>query len=324
METNSGAASSIRKTSTLKGMKRKRYAWAYLFILPQVIFYLAFTFYPIIMSYVYTLYDWGGIGPLKNFVGLDNFKRLFNDAQFWKSYRNSMVYMVGSVLFIMPLSLLLAIVLNSKKVKWKVFFRTVYFIPAITTAAIVAVVMKMIFGSGNAFFNSLLMSIGILDEPQRWLLHPDSAMVILIVIGSWLYFGMCMIYWLAILQSLPPDLFEAAKIDGANAWNSFIHITIPQLIPASLVILLLTILQSFHVFDLVLPLTGGGPFFATQTVDLFIYKLIFTEGAMPRFGYGSAAGVTFGLSVFAISATLGLLIRKVRGKSKIAEMKGRI
>ncbi|BBI30713.1 carbohydrate ABC transporter permease [Cohnella abietis] len=289
-----------------------RQLWAYLFIFPQVVFFLAFTVYPIVMSYVYTLYDWSGIGPITRYVGLGNYRQLFEDPLFWKSYRNSFIYMVSNVALVMPTSFLMALLLNSKRIKGVVFYRTIYFIPVISTTAIVGIIMRMIFGNDKATFNNILLALGLIDQPIPWLLQSGTAMVILILVGSWLFFGMCLVYWLAVLQSLPAEIYDAAKVDGAGFWNGLRYITIPLLIPSALVILLLNVLHSFNAFDLVMTLTGGGPFFATQTVDLYIYKAAFSMFGLPRIGYGSAAGVSFGLSVSVIAGVLGLLIRAVR------------
>src|SRR5699024_2183605 len=162
-------------------------------------------------------------------------------------------------------SFMIASLLNSKMVKWKVFFRTGFFIPVVSTTAIIGVVMKIILSAGeNGAFNSLLINLGIIDEPVSWLLNSTSEIISIMVVGAWLFFGMCMVYWLAILQSLPADVYEAAKIDGANSFKSFWYITVPLILPAALVVLLLSIMHGLNAFDLILTLTGGGPFFATR------------------------------------------------------------
>jgi multiple sugar transport system permease protein len=223
------------------------------------------------------------------------------DERFWGAVKISFIYIGGVITIVMPGSLLLALLLNAKFMKGKTFFRTVFFIPVISTTAIIGVVMRLIFGNDGSLFNSVLIKLGILDHPINWFVNASTALIILIIIGAWIQFGLKMVYWLAILQSLPMDVFEAAKIDGSSSIQTFRYITWPLLLPGAAVILLLSIIGGFNVFDLVVTLTGGGPFFATTTADLFIYNLVFKSAGLPRIGLGSAAGIIFGLMVFAVT-----------------------
>ncbi|TDF94838.1 carbohydrate ABC transporter permease [Paenibacillus piri] len=305
----SAAAEPVLAAGTAK-RRRVRYLWAYLFILPQLLFFIVFTIYPIIMSYIYAFYEWSGIGPLNNFVRFENFARLVQDGKFWNAFQNSLLYMAAKTILLMPLTLLMALVLNQALFKGKVLYRTVYFLPVVTTTSIVGIMMKFIFGNENALVNELLIKLGILAEPVPWLGQPGTAMTILIVIGSWKFFGMMMVYWLAGLQSLPGDVYEAAKVDGAGYWQTLRTITLPLLTPVAAVILLLTVVNSMHVFDLVKTLTDGGPFFSTETVDLYIYNYAFSTSGFPQIGYASAAGIVFGLTIFALTLVLGWLVKK--------------
>ncbi|MEC0265332.1 sugar ABC transporter permease [Paenibacillus anseongense] len=288
---------------------RIRYLWAYALIGPQVLFFLAFTVYPIVMSYVYSFYEWSGFGPLENFIGLDNFIKLVHEQAFWNAFRNSLIYMTAKTLILLPTTLMLALVLNQALFKGKVFYRTVYFLPVVTTTSTVGIVMKFIFGNENALVNEALMGLGALSKPIPWLGQADTAMFVLILIGSWKFFGMVLVYWLAGLQSLPKDVYEAAKTDGANGVQTLRHITLPLLAPVGAVILLLTVVNSMHVFDLVKTLTGGGPFYATETVDLYIYNFAFSTSGFPQIGYASAAGIVFGVAIFILTGLLGLLVK---------------
>lgn len=292
--------------------RRIRYFWAYLFIFPQLLFFIVFTVYPITMSYVYAFFDWNGIGPLNNFVRLHNFTKLIHDPSFWNAFKNSLIYMVAQTCLLMPFTLLIALVLNQSFFKGRVFYRTIYFLPVVTTTSIVGIIMRFIFGNENALANEVLLKIGLISKPVPWLSQPGTAMIILILIGSWKFFGMMMVYWLAGLQSLPEDIYESAKIDGANRWSSLWHITLPLLAPVSTVILLLSVVQGMRVFDLVKTLTDGGPFFATETVDLYIYNYAFSTGGFPQIGYASAAGVIFGFSIFALTLLLGWFVKLTR------------
>lgn len=284
--------------------------------MPQLIFYIVFTIYPIIMSYVYAFFEWSGIGPLNNFVRFENFSRLIADDKFWNAFGNSLIYMVAKTALLMPTTLLLALILNQAFFKGKVFYRTVYFLPVVTTTSIVGIIMKFIFGNENALVNEALIAVGLLDQPIPWLGQAGTAMAVLILIGSWKFFGMMMVYWLAGLQSLPGDVYEAARVDGANYWQTLRYITLPLLLPVTVVILLLNIVNSMNVFDLVKTLTEGGPFFATETVDLYIYNHAFSTSGFPQIGYASAAGIVFGLTVFLMTLVLGLLGKWTRDGKK--------
>jgi multiple sugar transport system permease protein len=292
--------------------RRIKYLWAYLFILPQLLFFIFFTIYPIIMSYIYAFYEWSGIGPLNRYIGIDNFEKLIHEEKFWNAFRNSLIFMTAKTVILMPLTLLMALILNQALFKGKVIYRTIYFLPVVTTTSIVGIIMKFIFGNDKALVNEVLIKLGILSQPIPWLGQPGTAMIVLILIGSWKFFGMMMVYWLAGLQSLPGDVYEAAKVDGANYWQTFRSITIPLLIPVSTVILLLTVVNSMHVFDLVKTLTDGGPFFATETVDLYIYNYAFSTSGFPQIGYASAAGIVFGLTIFALTLVLGWFVKKTK------------
>ncbi|MEK3724650.1 carbohydrate ABC transporter permease [Paenibacillus sp. FSL H8-0034] len=296
-------------TSSTRKRERIRHVWAFLFILPQLIFFVGFTIYPIIMSYVYAFFDWSGLGPLSNFVAFENFSKLLQDDKFWNAFGNSLLFMTAKSVILMPTTLIMALILNQAFFRGKVWYRTIYFLPVVTTTSIVGIIMKFIFGNEHALVNEVLMALGILKQPIPWLGDGSTAMAVLILIGSWKFFGMMMVYWLAGLQSLPGDVYEAAKVDGASYWQTLRSITLPLLMPVATVILLLTVVNSMHVFDLVKTLTNGGPFFATETVDLYIYEYAFSSSGFPRIGYASAAGIIFGLTIFILTLALGWLAR---------------
>jgi ABC-type sugar transport system permease subunit len=300
----------------MKSRVTRKYFWAYMFILPQLIFFLVFTIYPIVMSYVYSFYDWSGFGPMSDFIGFGNFKKVIQDPAFWNAYKNNLIYIVVQTALVIPSTLITAIILNLSYLKGKTFYRTLFFLPVVTTAAVIGIVMKFIFGNENALVNNILLAFGVIDQPIPWLASSFAAMVVLILVGVWKIFGMTMIFWLAGLQSLPVDAYEAAKIDGAGPWNTLRYITLPLLVPVGTVILLLTVVHGMHVFDLVKTLTDGGPYFATDMVDLYIYQYAFGNNGFPQLGYASAAGIVFGITIFAITLVLGGLVKLTNGSAK--------
>ncbi|WP_204499835.1 carbohydrate ABC transporter permease [Aquibacillus albus] len=309
--------------SRLRTHKKKKAIWAYIFLAPQIIIFFVFSLYPIIMSYVYSFYNWTGIGPLDEFVGFENYAQLLSQPRFWNSALVSIYYIVGTTVLGVGVALILAIILNDQKLKGKGLYRTIYFLPVVTTTAIVGIIMGSIFGI-NGFVNQLLLTFNIVDRPIPWLTNGPLAIIILIVIGSWKGLGINMIYWLAGLQSIPNELYESAQLDGAGFWRTLRHITLPLLKPIAAVIILLSLVSGINAFDLVKTLTGGGPNFATETMDLFIYNFAFSAqlgGGQVRMGYASAAGVLLGLFTFVISMVFGAAsftkeIAKIRGDKK--------
>jgi ABC-type sugar transport system permease subunit len=304
--------------TTLSGERRREMLWCYLFILPQLVLFFLFTLYPIVMSYVYSFFRWSGIGPLGEFLGFANYLETISDPLFWNAFKNSFIFMAGVVLIQVPLALLMALLLNAKWLKGSAFYRTIYFLPVVTTTAVVGIVMRFIFGAYKGLINEVLMKVGILDAPMDWLGSMDTALLVVILVGIWKTFGMKMIYWLAGLQSLPQDIYEAARVDGANVVQTFRHITVPLLIPIGSVIVLLSATNALHVFDLVKSMTEGGPAFATDMVDLYVYRYAFESSGQARIGFASAAGVFYGIAILFITLLLGAIVKKTGGKSKVA------
>ncbi|WP_077325300.1 carbohydrate ABC transporter permease [Virgibacillus siamensis] len=303
---------------------RSRYIWAYIFILPQLIIFFGLSLYPIVMSYVYSFFDWSGIGPLDEFVGFSNYIKLLNDDRFWNSFMNSIIYTVGFTIISVSVALILALILNEPKLKGKGFYRTLYFLPVVTTTAIVGIIMQNIFGI-QGLVNKVLQMIGVIDQSIPWLVNPVFAMAVLIIVGSWKQIGIVMIYWLTGLQMIPKELYEAARIDGAGYWKTLRYVTLPLLKPIGATILLLTVVGSMHVFDLVKTLTGGGPYYSTETLELYIYNYAFTSKFGPaQVGYASSAGVILGLSVFLISLIFGWFVIKANKKKKINQINVRM
>lgn len=302
------------KASEKVSLKTKRWLWCYLFLLPQAILYLSFTVYPMVMSYVYAFYEWSGIGPIEEFVGLDNFIETLTDSLFWNAFKNSLIFMLSLVLVQVPLALLLALLLSATWLKGSAAYRTIFFLPVVTTTAIVGLVMRFIFGAYKGLVNEFLMKLGLLDAPVDWLGSVDTALIIVVLVGIWKYFGIKVIYWLSGISTLPKELYEAAKVDGATPLQSFRFITIPLLVPIGSVIVLLSAVNALHVFDLVQSMTGGGPSFSTDMVDVYIYRYAFGGGGESRVGFASAAGVIYGFAILFISLAFGLLVRLTGGK----------
>lgn len=295
--------------------RRKQFFWCWLFVLPTTLFYAAFQAWPILSSIYYSTLDWSGISSQKNFVGLDNFAELLRDQWFWNAFANSFKYMVFSVPPLIIISLLLAIIVNEKTLRFRGAFRTLFFLPVITTASIVGIIMQFIWSPTGAI-NALLDLLGN-TRAVNFLGQAATALPTVAFIGVWKDVGIYMIYWLAALQSVPQDVIEAAEIDGANKWQVFRSITLPIILPIGAVITLLAIINSLKVFDIVQTMTGGGPYFATDVMGTFVYRTAYESSVgMPRLGYASAAAMLFGITIIVIGLVLNT-IKNVISKHRV-------
>ncbi|WP_152362661.1 carbohydrate ABC transporter permease [Microlunatus speluncae] len=280
------------------GLQRRQTLWIWLFLVPTVVLYGVYTIYPIGASYWYSLVEWNGFGADQKFVGLNNYSAVFADPLFWSSFKITLIFMVLVAPARVILSFLLAIVLNSPKLPISRVFRTVFFLPVVTTTAIVGVVMQFILDPSSGPTNSILQALG-LPGGINFLGESTTALITVSVVYVWKFFGITMIYWLAALQTIPREINEAAMIDGAGPVQLFRHITVPMLKPFLIIISLLTIEDTFRAFDLMQTMTAGGPFFSTEIIEIYIYRWAFAA-PIPQLGHASAAAVVFGLFVFVI------------------------
>ena len=280
--------------------------WIYLFTLPFLFFYILYTAYPIITSYWYSLLDWTGFTKNWTYIGLQNYFDLVQDNLWWNAFKNTFLFMVVTVPIRVSLALIVAIILNDPRLPFARFFRTAMFLPVVTTMAIIGVVMIFVFDPVSGPISLFLNQAGLIQKPLNLLGSSRSSLYTAMGIHIWKWFGITLIYWLAALQTIPKELYEAAQVDGANSRQMLIHVTLPLLVPFLIIITLITALSTLGVFDLILTLTGGGPFFSSDVVELYIYRAAFAA-TIPRLGFASAAGVFFGL------ATLGIAMLQTVG-----------
>ncbi len=293
--------------------------WCWAFMAIAVIFYILFQGYPIICSLMYSFLDWSGMTTTADFIGLANYKELIHDSLFWNAFFNSFKYMIMIVPLELAVSLFLAYMLNNDNLRGRSIYRTLYFIPVITTASVVGIIMIFILGVQGPV-NHALTSLHIISEPINFLGDAKYAMPTLVIISLWKDCGTYMIYWLAALQGVSKDVYEAAKVDGANSTQTFIHIVLPLIAPIGGVIAILCAINSLKVFDLIKTMTEGGPFYATDVIATFVYRTAFSsEVGMPRLGYASSAAIAFGLTVIVIGlVTNGIqsYLKKVNGEAE--------
>ena len=280
--------SQIEKT---KSLARKKTLVAYSFILPNLIGFFVFTFIPIVFSLLLSFCEWDSGNPIK-FVGLKNFIVMFTkDSSFWIALKNTLYYTVVTVPVTMAFALFLAILMN-KQLKGRVFFRSVLFFPYVASLVAVAVVWMALFNPDRGPVNSLLMAVGI-TNPPRWAASTTWAMPTIIGLTVWKGMGYYMIVYLAALQGVSAELYEAASLDGANKWNQFRHITWPSVTPTTFFILMMLMVSTFKSYDTMYITTQGGPGEATKVLAYHIYNSAFISS---RFGYASAvAMVLFGI-----------------------------
>jgi multiple sugar transport system permease protein len=263
----------------------KSNAIAYSFVLPNLLGFAAFTLAPMVFALALSLMSWDGANPIK-WVGLRNFAQMFRDDTFWISTFNTLYYVVGTVPTTMIASLLLAVLLN-RGLRGRNVFRAIYFFPYVASLVAVAVVWNMMFHPSMGPVNNLLRSLGV-QNPPAWSASTKWAMPTIIGASVWRNAGYYMVIYLAALQGIPRELYEAARIDGASSWQSFRKITIPLLTPATFFVTIMLTIQGFKVFDLVYVMTQGGPGRATNVLVFTIWDRAFIYS---QFGYSSAVAM---------------------------------
>ncbi|GAA3402058.1 MULTISPECIES: carbohydrate ABC transporter permease [Pseudarthrobacter] len=272
------------------------------FILPNFLGFLAFTLIPVTAAFALSFMEWTSF-TAPRWVGLENFQRMFQSDTFWVALRNTVVYALGHVPLTMALALVLALLLN-RKLKGIGFFRVAIFFPYITSLVAVAVVWNMLFSPDNGPINQFLNVIGIAETPG-WTSSSDWAMPAVIITSVWRDMGYYMILYLAGLQAIPTELYEAAEVDGASPWQRFWNVTIPSLRPTTFFVVVMLTVSSFKVFDLIVVMTNGGPGRATTVLSQLIYQEGIGEG---KFGYSSAIS----LVLFVIVLTVTVLQFKIQ------------
>lgn len=264
-------------------MARREAIEGYLYLLPNFIGFFIFTAIPVFLGLLISLTDYNGFKW--KFVGISNYIKMFGDSQFKAAFVNNMVYSLTTVPFTIALSLLLALALNRRLFAGG-FFKTVYFFPNLTSMVAVGCVAMMLFQPVDGPVNQVLRILGISEQnlPQ-WFMSTKTAMLTVVIVVVWKQAGYYMIMFMGGLKSIPPHLYEAAKIDGANSWKLFWNVTWPMLSPTTFMVTILCIIASFQVFDIINVTTQGGPGRATSVLVFRIY----TEGFKNwKMGYASA------------------------------------
>lgn len=279
----------VRQQSRARARRNALVGWS--FILPNFIGFAVLTLIPMGAAFVIAFMEWDSYSP-PEWVGVDNFERLLRDQSFWIALGNTAYYAAGHIPLTMLAALGLALLLN-KRIRGLGFFRTTMFFPYITSLVAVAVVWNMLFNPTMGPINQFLEWIGVQDPPG-WTTTSAWSMPAVIITSVWRDMGYYMVLYLAGLQAIPQEYYEAADVDGANAWQRFWNITIPSLRPTTFFVLIMVTIASFKVFDLIVVMTDGGPGRSTLVLSQLIYREGIKEN---RFGYSSAISLVLFLIV---------------------------
>lgn len=290
--------------------KRKKRAWwqnyAIWFILPSFVLYTMFVIWPTLSSINYSFTSWDGINPEVRYIGLDNFKEMWDSPRVHNALKNTIFLAVMLVLLENIVALSLAVLVD--KVKWmRNLFRSIFYFPVLMSGIIMGFIWMIILNYNFGVVNQLLEMTGLGFLKMDWLGNPDFAMLSIILSTVWKASGYYMIIYLAGLQGIPQELLEAASIDGAGRWKQFIHVTFPLLAGATTVCVMLSMIGSLKLFDQIAVMTNGGPGFATETLTYIIYRVAFGEG---RQGFGTALAFVLFVLILMISLIQIKLLRK--------------
>jgi multiple sugar transport system permease protein len=275
--------------------RNQRRLTPYIFITPNMLVFTVFLFGPMLLAIYMSFNEWSLI-EAPTFTGLDNYVQMVQDPQFWQSLWNTLLYTVGTVPTSIALGLIVAIGLN-RKLPARGLLRSVFFLPVVVSGVAVALVGAWIFNDSYGVINNALTALGFDAVP--WLTSQAWAMPSIILTTLWIRVGFNMVVYLAALQGIPPELYEAAQIDGASGWTQFRSITWPLLGPTTFLLVILNVIYSLHVFDLIFVMTGGGPGFSTTVLVMYLYQAAFQNLQM---GYASAMGVVLFALLLAFTA----------------------
>jgi len=267
--------------------------------------YIAFLLYPIVSSLATSFTDRNPLRAESTFVGLDNYRQLFADPRLLASLRFTIVVVVVVTIVSNVLGLGFAMLLNRPPVPYRLM-RTLIFIPQVLSGVIVAFIWRSIL-TQNGLLNTLLANIGLADEPISWIGTPDLALFSVCVVVSWATIAFATVVYVAALQSVPGELYEAARIDGATAVGRFRFVTVPMIAPGMTISIVLCLITTFKLYDVIAVLTGGGPANATQTTAFYLITVAFTTN---RFGYASAIAIFLLVATTVIAYSVTSLLRR--------------
>jgi ABC-type sugar transport system permease subunit len=265
----------------------------YLLVSPYLVHFILFIAFPVIFSIVLTFHKWNIISPME-YIGLNNYVRLFKDQTFFKSILNTLLFLVIHIPLQIMVALFLAEILN-QKIKLQGFYRAAFFLPVIVSGVVVTILWQQMFGFDTGILNRILTSAGL--GKVGWLTDPNIAMISIAVMATWKNVGLYIILFLVGLQTVPPQYYEAADLEGATRIQKFFKITLPNINPTIFMIVILSTIGGFSLFIEPYIMTGGGPLNSTISAVLYIYKQGFFYYHM---GYAATLGLFFALIIFIV------------------------
>ncbi len=278
-----------------------------LFILPALAMYAIFFISPFFTSIYYSLTDWNGVNPVKNFVGLQNYANLLQDKLLALSLSHNVTWVIigtaAPIIIGLPLAVLLANIKSGR-----LFFQTGYFLPYVLSGVVVGMIWGWIYNPLFGLLNFILEQVGLGSLSRGWLGTPDTALYAVIAAAVWGYFGFCVVIFLAGLQNVDNDLVEASKIDGANSLQQFFFIIIPQLRHVLNMVLIYTLIGGLNVFDIVQIMTTGGPANHTELIGTYTYKISFQQS---NIGYGTTLSMV--MTVLSLIVSYVFMVIRERG-----------
>jgi len=265
----------------------------YLLVSPYILHLLVFVAFPVFFSIFLTFNKWNIISPME-FIGFKNFIRVFQDRLFFKAIYNTLKFLIVHIPLQIIVALMLAEILN-QKIKFRPFFRAAFFLPVVVSGVVVSMLWQQMFGFDTGILNRMLTAIGL--AKVGWLVDPDIAMASIAVMATWKNVGLYVILFLVGLQTVPPQYYEAADLEGANHWQKFWYITLPMINPTIFMVVILSTIGGFSLFIEPYIMTGGGPLNSTLSAVLYIYKQAFTNYHM---GYSATLGFFFAFIILAV------------------------
>jgi multiple sugar transport system permease protein len=294
---------SRRLRETVRQVRRN---WsAYLFLTPGLIHFAVFTLFAVAFAFYISFHEWNIIQPDKPFVGLENYLRLLKDARFHRAVGNTLLFLFGVPLNLAS-GLAVALLLNTK-VRGQGLYRTFFYIPVVTPLVVSSIIWKWVYQGDYGLLNYYLLKLGLIQEKIVWLADPDLALPALIIMGIWGGTGSTMVIYLAGLQSIPEEMYDASKVDGANAFQRLLYVTIPLLAPTTFFLMITSIIGTFQIFTQVYIMTNGGPLNRTTTIGYYLYEKAFRQLEM-----GYATAMAFALFAMIFGFTL-LQMKFTRG-----------
>jgi len=275
-------------------------------VAPIIVLFSVFGLYPLVRTIQLSTTDWNGLSAVFRYIGFQNYVAAFHDGIWWQSLGHGLQFALVALTIMDGLGLLLAIGVN-QKIRGKTIYRVLFYLPPVMSGVVVAIVWKWLYQPYGGAINGVLKTIGLGSLQHAWLADSRTALWAVSLASVWQGVGTPFLLFLAALQGIPEEQFEAAHVDGASSWQSFRYITFPNLLPTIGMISVLTFLGAMQMFTLVMPLTNGGPGYATEVPVLHIYRAAF---GLSQFGYACALSVIFALMLLIISLATIRLTRR--------------